>query len=252
MAVSRPSFAAAEDKVLTVFAASSLKEAFSRITPAFERAHHLRVRFAFAGTQELRTQLEHGAQPDVFAAADTKHTTALEKAGLIGPSTFFAQNRLAIIVPRGNPAGIRKFADLPRSRRLVVGANEVPVGVYAAQAIAKAANALGAAFANDVNARVVSRELNVKQIVAKVLLGEADAGIVYETDARAAAGKVESIEIPAAFNVMADHPAAVVANSKHGDLARAFVDTLSSAWAQKELRALGFEPPAPAQARRRK
>jgi molybdate transport system substrate-binding protein len=232
---------------LTVFAASSLKDGFAKIGSRFEQDHPgVKVSFSFAGTQELRVQVEHGAEADVFAAADTKHTAALEKAGLLGASTLFAQNRLVVIVPRGNPAGLRSFSDLPRSQRLVVGAIEVPIGSYSAAVIARASAALGEKFRADVDAHIVSRELNVKQIVAKVLLGEADAGIVYETDARVVAGKVETVEIPAVWNVTADYPAAVVRQSRRTALAKTFVDFLVGATAQKELQALGFLPPATA------
>jgi molybdate transport system substrate-binding protein len=239
-------------QTLTVLAAASLREAFSRIGPQFEAAHPgVKVTFAFAGTQELRVQLEHGAKADVFAAADTKHTTALAAAGLIGAPVLFAQNRLIVIVPRTNPAGLRQFAHQPRARRLVVGATEVPIGAYTAMALTKAAITLGSKFSADVEARIVSRELNVKQIVAKVTLGEADAAVVYETDARAAATKVEAIAIPAEFNVTADYPVAVVRPAPQAALAQTFVEALTAAPAQQELRALGFLAPARSAARAR-
>ncbi|HEY0715778.1 MAG TPA: molybdate ABC transporter substrate-binding protein [Polyangia bacterium] len=244
---SRSVAGSAPDKTLTVLAAASLREAFTRIGAAFEAAHPgVKVRFAFAGTQELRVQLEHGATADVFAAADTKHTSLLEAAGLIGASTLFAQNRLVIIVPRGNSAAIRGLADLPRARRLVVGAAEVPIGTYTMAALAKAAATLGPQFREGVASRVVSRELNVKQIVAKVVLGEADAAIVYETDARAAATKVETIAIPTAWNVTADYPAAVVQRARHPALARKFVEHLTAGPAQETMQSLGFQPPVAA------
>jgi molybdate transport system substrate-binding protein len=234
---------AAEPPTLTVFAAASLKEIFTALVPAFEREHPgSKVRFSFAGTQELRLQIEHGAAADLIAAADTKHVAALVAAGLALPGVPFARNQLVVIVPPANPAHLGAFADLPRAARLVVGTPEVPIGAYTAQVLDRAATQLKG-FRAAVEAKVVSRELNVKQIVAKVALGEADAGVVYETDARAAAGKVTALPVPPAYNVLAEYPVALLTNARHNALAEDWVKLLRGPAGQQLLREAGFRLP---------
>jgi len=127
----------AED--LTVFAAASLREPFEELGLALEKSTPgLIVRFNFAGSQELRAQIEHGAQADVFASADRKHMAALEKLSLVAGPRIFARNQPVVVVPKGNPASVRAFADLPKARRLVIGAPEVPIGAYTLQILDKA------------------------------------------------------------------------------------------------------------------
>jgi molybdate transport system substrate-binding protein len=177
------------DRELTVFAAASLTDAFGRIAEAFEAAHPgVTVAFNFAGSQALRTQIEEGAAADVFASANFAELETLIASGHITAEDgqFFAGNRLVVIVPQDNPAEIESLADLARPGvKLVLTAEEVPVGRYARQALDNLNAQLGADFAVSVLANVVSNEDNVKQVVAKVSLGEADAGIVYSTDAMA-------------------------------------------------------------------
>ncbi|MCB9545504.1 MAG: molybdate ABC transporter substrate-binding protein [Myxococcales bacterium] len=166
---------------LVVYAASSLTDAFQALGPAFEAAHPgARVTFAFAGSQTLRLQLEQGAPADVFASADARHLDALGPR-LTGRHAL-AQNALVVVTPLDDPAGIATFADLPRARRLVVGAAEVPVGRYTAALLDRAAAQLGPAFRAGVEAAVASREANVRLVRAKVELGEADAAILYRSD----------------------------------------------------------------------
>jgi molybdate transport system substrate-binding protein len=230
-------------KELTVFAAASLKDAFEAVAPVFERAHPgSKVRLNLAGSQELRTQIEQGARADVFASADLKHMATLEKAGLVERPAVFARNEPVIVVPRGNPARILALVDLPKTRRLVVGAPEVPIGGYTVKIFDAAARKHGADLRAKLEASVVSRELNVRQVLAKVTLGEADAGIVYRTDAQSAKDKVEVIAIPAELNVIAEYPVAVVKASPQPALARAWVDLLLSAGGQRQLAAAGFLP----------
>src|SRR5262249_42357566 len=157
-----------------------------------------KVRLSYAGSQELRAQIEQGAKVDVFAAADNKHMAALDKAGaLAAPAKIFVRNEPVIVVPKGNPAGVEKIDDLPKAKRLVIGTADVPIGTYTLQILDKATAKLGKDFKDKVMAQVVSRELNVRQILAKVTLGEADAAVVYRTDALTAKDKLEVIAIPA-------------------------------------------------------
>jgi molybdate transport system substrate-binding protein len=144
------------------------------------------------------------------------------------------------VVPRANPAGIHAFADLPKAKRLVVGAPEVPIGGYTARIFEAAGKKLGMGFRSKVEAAVVSRELNVRQVLAKVTLEEADAGLVYRTDALAAGDKVVVIPIPADVNVLAEYPIAWISASKHKELARALVARVLSPDGQRRLARAGF------------
>jgi molybdate transport system substrate-binding protein len=224
---------------ITVFAAASLREAFEDLEKTFEAKSHFKVRLNFAGSQELRTQIEHGAAVDVFASADQKHMDALVTAKLAAAPKTFARNMPVIIVPKGNPGKVRSFEELPSAKKIVIGVAEVPIGNYTLQILDKA----GAAFKEKVIANVASRELNVRQVLAKVGLGEADAGVVYRTDAMASKDKVEVIEIPAKFNVVAEYPVAVLTKAPQAAAARAFVDLLLSSDGQKRLVAAGFVAP---------
>jgi molybdate transport system substrate-binding protein len=240
--------ARAEKKELTVFAAASLREAFEGLASSFERARPgTKVRFDLAGSQELRTQIEQGARADVFASADLAHMAALERAGLVGQSAVFARNEPVIVVPRGNPASIHALTDLPRTRRLVVGAPEVPIGAYTVKIFEAAAKKYGAGLRARLEGSVVSRELNVRQVLAKVTLGEADAGIVYRTDAQAAKDKVEVVAIPVDLTVTAAYPIAVVKAAPEAALARAWVALVLSAEGQQRLASAGFLPASPRQ-----
>jgi molybdate transport system substrate-binding protein len=235
--------AAPKPQPIVVFAASSLKESFEGLVPAFEKAHpEAKVQLAFAGSQELRTQIEQGARADVFASADWKHMAALGKQKLVGTPEVFARNEPVVVVPRANPAGIHAFTDLPKTRRLVVGAPEVPIGAYTARIFEAAGKKLGPELRTKLEASVVSRELNVRQVLAKVTLGEADAGIVYRTDAAAAKDKVELIPIPSDLNVVAEYPIAPLTVSAQPALAGAWVAFVLSAEGQRRLAAAGFLP----------
>jgi molybdate transport system substrate-binding protein len=223
---------------LTVFAASSLREAFTDLGHAFEAAHPgTHVRFQFAGSQALRTQLEHGADPDVFASADAITMAAL--AERMHPPVVFACNEPVMVVSR-DVQGIATFADLPRLERVVLGVPEVPIGRYADEILAHA----GAAFAQQVRQHVVSREPNVHQVLAKVTLGEAQAAIVYRTDALVAGAKVQVLDIPRDWNPVARYPIAVRTGSQ-GELAQAFVDFTTGDVAWKLLSRRGFSRKAP-------
>jgi len=229
---------------LTVFAAASLRDAFGTLGATFERDHPgVKVSFNFAGSQELRTQLEQGAPADVFASADTRHMDSARSAGLVDPAAFFATNAPVIVVPADNPGKVQRLGDLARVKRLVIGAPEVPIGNYTLQILDRARSLEGNDFPERVRTRVVSRELNVRQVLTKVTLGEADAGVVYRTDARSAGDKVRVVEIPREVNVLADYPIATVAGALQPELARAWVALVRGSVGQAALAQAGFGPP---------
>ncbi|MGB8296737.1 MAG: molybdate ABC transporter substrate-binding protein [Polyangia bacterium] len=230
-----------EPREVVVFAAASLREVFQSFAPMFEKQHpNTKVRFNFAGSQDLRVQIEQGAKVDVFASADWQHMKLLATQNLVSEPAIFARNLPVLVVPNSNPAQVRSFADLPHVTHLVVGAPEVPIGAYTETIFAAAGKLYGQVFHQQVLARVRSRELNVRQVLTKVALGEADAGIVYKTDALTMPDKVRIIEIPAAINLLAEYPIAVLSAAPHSDLARAFVKLVLSKEGQKTLAAAGF------------
>ena len=235
----------AEHRTLTVFAAASLTDAFDEIGTDFEAAHPgVTVTFNFAGSQALRTQVEQGAQADVFASANTKEMDLLVTKNLVIADSvqIFLTNRLVVIIPAKNPGGIKELADLAKGGlKLVFAAKEVPVGNYSLQALDKLDATLGNGFKVEVLANIVSYENDVKQVVAKVQLGEADAGIVYLTDT-VAAPELQKLDIPRESNVIAEYPLAVLTQSKDPELAQAFVDYVLSANGQSILQRWGFLP----------
>jgi len=238
--LTRPLPAAAAPELL-VFEAASLKDAFAKLIPTFEHEHAgIKVVANAAGSQELRAQIEHGAAADLFASADRKHMDALVKQGLVVSPAVFTCNEPVVVVRPALAATIKTLADLPRVERLVVGAPEVPIGAYTAQILQKANAALGADFAKRVEAKVVSRELNVRQVLAKVSLGEADAGLVYRSDAVAAGAKVRMVAIPRELNVTADYPLAVLSGAPHAALAAQWIALVKSPAGAEALRAAGF------------
>ena len=233
---------------LTVFAAASLTDALIAMETDLEAANEgLSVTYNFAGSPALVTQLAEGAEADVLALASVGQMTKAREAGVIaGEPAVFAQNRLAVVVPADNPAGVRAPADLARGGlRLVLALPEVPAGQYARESICamgRDAATYGEGFVAAVAANVVSEEDNVKAVLAKVRLGEADAGIVYTTDVTAdAARDVTLIEIPPAVNVIARYPIAPVAGGDE-ELAAAFIAYVLGPNGQAILRSFGFEP----------
>ena len=231
---------------LTVFAAASLTDAFDRIKADVEAANPgLRITYNFAGSQALVTQLEEGAEADVFASANmVQMKAAIDNGAIAGEPVVFARNRLAIVVPGDNPAAVQSPADLGKSGlRLVLAQSEVPVGRYAREsvcAMAEDAAAYGQGFVERVAANVVSEEEDVRDVLAKVVLGEADAGIVYVSDAASAAGEVQLVEIPTGVNVIATYPIAAVAGGD-AELAAAFIAYVLGPDGQAVLQEYGFE-----------
>ncbi len=217
------------DEPLTVFAAASLTEVFERLAPD--------ARFNFAGSDELATQIREGADADVYAAASARYPDELHQEGLVGRPRVFATNRLVIVVPAENAAGVESLADGARDGvRLVVGAEGVPIGDYTR-------TVLEASGRSAVLERVVSEEQDVRGVVGKVRLGEADAGFVYATDARAAGSAVRAIELPASIRLEVRHPVAIVRATERREAAEEFVELLLSPRGQERLRQAGFAPP---------
>ena len=216
-----------------VFAAASLTAAFTEIGQQYTAANGgAKVTFNFAGSQALATQIQQGAPADVFASADLTNMDKVKD--LTGTPRNFASNRLQIVVEKGNPRNIQSLDDLASSDlKVVLAAPEVPAGKYTAEILGKAG----------VTVKPVSQEDNVKAVVTKVSLGEADAGIVYVTDVTAGGDKVEGIELPEDQNVLATYPIATVKAGSAQDQAQAFVDLVLSAEGQQVLKEHGFLPP---------
>lgn len=223
-----------------VFAAASLTDAMTSIAEDFEEVHPgSSVVLSFAGSQVLRLQIEQGARADVFASADPAHIDALVEQGLMRGATDFAGNDLAIIVPADDPDAIADFWSLDRAERIVIGATTVPVGRYTSMLLDTAALRLGSDFVERVRARIASEENNVRLVRAKIVLGEADAGIVYRSDAVASDG-VRTVDIPSEFRVRATYRIGHLTASQDTDLASAFVDFVQSDEARERLRSHGF------------
>ena len=223
----------ASSQTLTVFAAASLTKAFTEIGRDFEADHDgVRVRFSFGGSSDLVAQIQSGAPADVFASADTKNMDRLGSAAT--GAEDFASNTLEIAVPPHNPAGITSFQDLARPGvKLVICAVEVPCGA-ATHAVAEAAA---------VTLHPVSREQSVTDVLGKVTTGEADAGVVYVTDVKAAGDQVEGVPFPESSGVVNTYPISVLDGSKHGRLAAQFVAFVRGRTGQEVLARAGFAKP---------
>ena len=230
-----PDSSSAEDKTLTVYAASSLTASFEKIADTFESSHDgVEVEFNFAGSSDLVAQIQEGAPADVFASADEANMDKLTADNLQGADPRpFASNTLEIAVPPGNPGGVESFQDLTEDGlNLVICAPEVPCGA-AAQ---KVADSTG------IELKPVSEEQSVIDVLAKVSSGEADAGLVYVTDVIAAGDAVEGIEFPESSSAVNVYPIAPVADSKNAYLAQEFVELVLGKTGQSTLQALGFAP----------
>jgi len=232
---------------LTVMAAASLLDAFNDLGSQFEVNHPgVNVAFNFAGSQQLAQQIASGAPGDVFASANQTQMNAAVKSGRIesGLVKLFAQNRLVVIFPKDNPGKLSTLQDLSHpGLKLVFAAKEVPVGQYSLDFLNKASQdaAFGAGYEENVLKNIVSYEDNVKAVLTKVSLGEADAGIVYSTDISGdSAAKVNQLTIPDALNVIASYPIATLKDSLHLALAQAFVDFVLSPAGQATLGKYGF------------
>ena len=223
---------------LNVFAASSLTESFGVIKTQYEKAHPQdKIIYNFNGSQILAQQINSGASADVFASAD--QTNMQKVASEVNTPQIFVKNRLTVITPASNPGKISLLQDLSRKGlKLVLAAPSVPVGKYALQVLDNMGKSseYGPAYESAVKANVVSQEDNVKAVVQKVQLGEADAGIVYTTDVTTAvSNQVKFITIPDTYNVIASYPIAALKDSKHESDAQAFVNYVLSPAGQQVL-----------------
>ncbi|MGW4399309.1 molybdate ABC transporter substrate-binding protein [Amycolatopsis nivea] len=220
---------------LTVFAAASLTESFNVLGKQFEAAHPgVKVVFDYEGSSALVQKLDNGAKADLFASADQKNMDKAVQDGVIdGQPTVFATNKLAIAVAKGNPKGVKTFADLTKpGLNVVVCAQQVPCG----SATKKVEQSTGTSL------KPVSEETNVKQVLAKVQSGDADAGLVYVTDATSAAGKVDKVDFPESAGAVNQYPIAAVKNAPQAALAKQFTDFVLGAQGKAELAKIGFGP----------
>ncbi len=235
-------------KTLTVFAASSLSDALTEIAAAFKKANPgVEIVFNFGGSSTLAAQLANGAPADIFASANDKQMEAARQAKRIaGEPKTFARNRLILIVPADNPAKIGSLRDLAKPGiKLVVAAPNVPVRDYTNTMLDRLVNVpeYGTAYKTAFLKNVVSEEDNVRQVSAKVALGEADAGIVYQSDVTPdIARKVLTLTIPDVYNTIATYPIALTDNSANPALAQAFIDYVLSYEGQDVLEKWGFVP----------
>lgn len=231
---------------VTVFAAASLTDAFTQLGDAFHAANpDAGATFNFAGSQDLRVQLEQGAEADVFVSADTKQMDIAVESGVVaGQSSVFARNRLAVIIPEASEAGIAKLQDLANPGvKLVLANADAPAGNYARQFLDRAAAdaAFGPGYKDAVLANIVSEESNVRQVAARVQLDEADAGIVYISDVTPElAADVITIDIPDELNQIARYPIALTSDPSEPDAAQAFINFVLSSEGQAILAAHGF------------
>jgi molybdate transport system substrate-binding protein len=211
---------------LTVFAAASLTNVFPRIDP--------RARYSFGGSNMLAAQIEQGLPADVFASANTKLPWELRRQGLVTRPVVFTANRLVVVIAPGNPLHFGGVRDLEKPGvRVVMAAAGVPVGDYTRNVLAR----LGL---SDLVGKALSQETDVREVLAKVVLGEADAGFVYATDAKTVAQKVSVLRLPPSSQPRVLYAAAAVKASPHLQAAKAWVERLLSKRAQRKLRAAGF------------
>lgn len=231
---------------LTVLAAASLSDAFGELGAQFKAANPgVEIVYSFAGSQQLAAQILEGAPADVFASANQRQIDAVVTGGRIAPGAaqVFARNRLTIVTPQDNPASLESLADLARPGvKLILADRGVPVGQYSLDLLARASSlpAYTAAYSPTVLANVVSYEDNVRSVLAKVILGEADAGIVYTSDVAREAAKVRQVAIPDELNTIAIYPIAPITDSRQPELARRFIDYVRSPEGQQILVRYGF------------
>lgn len=240
--------AESNSRSLTVYAAASLTDAFTEIGEAFEAENPgVTIAFNFGGSQNLRTQIEQGAPADVFASANMREMDALVAQDLVEETApeIFLTNRLVVILPEENPAGIASLEELARpGLKLVLAAEEVPAGRYARDILEHLNAAFGADYGDKVLANLVSNEDNIRQALTKVQLGEVDASIVYVSDA-VAVPELRRIEIPESINVIAEYAIAPLVETEDKELAAEFITYILSPRGQATLKKWGFTPIVP-------
>jgi molybdate transport system substrate-binding protein len=239
---------AEEPKELIVFTAASLTGAFGEIGQMYKNQTNIEVAFNFDGSQALRTQIENGAYADVFVSANKKQMNAVKNSGLMNNSSIiiFTKNKLSLIVPKENPAKISNLSDLAKpGLKIVIGTKDVPVGDYALQIISKLGNdsAYGPDYKTKVLANVISQETNVNYVVTKVALGEADVGFAYVSDVtEELASKVDKIDIPDEYNIIAEYPLGILLESKYPAESQEFMNLVMSDEGKAALEKYGFAP----------
>jgi molybdate transport system substrate-binding protein len=238
----------ADGGTLTVFAASSLTDAFGELAKTFEDQNpRVEVRQSFESSSTLLTQIQQGAPADVFASAAQEEMNAAAKNGLVaGEPVVFVRNREVIMVPEDNPAGIESMRDLTNPGiKLVFAEDGVPAADYALKILGKANAEYGKGFRHDVLSNVVSREADVRASVGRVVLGDADATFGYASDYTPdVRDRVKVLPIPPDLNIIANYPIAVLKDAKDPQLARKWVDLVVSDEGQRVLEKWGFEPAA--------
>lgn len=244
----RPAAASGATVDLTIFAAASLAGVLVEVKDAYEAGHRgSTLTISSDSSAALETQIEQGAPADVFLSADTTNPKKLVDGGFsAGDAVVFAGNKLTIVVPADNPAGVASPADLAKpGLKIVAAGDEVPITAYAKQLVANLAKEAGSPtdFQVKYDANVVSREDNVKAVIAKIEIGEGDAAIVYATDAKASTG-VKAIDVPERANVSATYAGVVIGASANPEAARAFLLWLSGPDGQAIMSTFGFIPPS--------
>jgi len=237
---------AEEPEELTIFTAASLTGAFSDIGSLYEKNANIEVAFNFDGSQNLRTQIENGAYADVFASANIKQMNALKRDMLMNNSSIivFTKNKLSLIVPKNNPAKIINLTDLAKpGLKIAIGTKDVPVGDYALQIISRLGNdsVYGPDYKAQVMANVITQETTVNYIVTKVALGEADVGFAYVSDVTEdMASRVDRVEIPDEYNVIAEYHIGVVKESRYPAQSQDFINLVISEQGKAILEKYGF------------
>jgi len=224
---------------LNVFAAASLVNAFGKLKTTFESQHPgWKVTLNLAGSDQLAAQIEQSAPADVFAAASPKYPEELQGKKLLGTTTNFATNSLLLVTPKANPAHIKTPKDLEKGdAKVVVADPAVPLGSYTETVLEN----LGI---DESKLNIVSKEQDAEAVLAKLTLGEADAGFVYVTDALSQKSKLHEIEFPASADATASYPIGIVAASKNKKVAQQWIDLVTGSDGQAVLRQYGFGPPA--------
>jgi molybdate transport system substrate-binding protein len=235
------------DSTLTVFAASSLADAFEELGGSFERETGATVRFNFASSSTLAAQIEQGAPADVFASADLAQMENVVEAGLAaGEPRVFARGRIVVVVPADNPGDVGSLADLDEpGLRLVLAQEDVPAAKYAGEVLANASKdpQYGEGFRRAVLGNVVSREEDVRASVNRVVVGDADATFGYASDVTPEVReRVEVVEVPQEFQVVAEYPVSALSRAGDPELAERWVELVTGEEGQRVLAGWGFEP----------
>lgn len=243
-----PGESAADNEIreINVLAASSLTDAFEELAATFERENtSVKIKASFGASSDILAQIQQGAPADVFASADEAKMDEAVSGGLVaGEPEIFVRNRLAIVLPKDNPAGVGGYEDLAEpGLRLVLAEDEVPVAEYAKESLDRANGKYGSGFRRSVFNNIVSREADVRAAVNRVALGDADATFCYTSDVTPdIRDRVRTVEIPPDLNVITTYPIATLKNAKNPGLADRWVKLVTGEEGQRILEKWGFEP----------